>query len=61
MKRLFIYPKVIQRMREGPIGAYVDSDVDYLIKHGFSKEPSCRRIRLVADPNRWLERNAISI
>jgi site-specific recombinase XerD len=61
MKRLFIYPKVIQRMREGPIGAYIDLYVNYLIKYGFSKKTSCRRVRLIADFSRWLERKAISI
>ena len=61
MERLFIYPKVIQRMREGPIGAHIDSYVDYLIKNGFSKKTSCRRVRLIADFSRWLEHKNLSI
>lgn len=57
----FRYPKVIRRMREGPLGVHVDHYAAQLIREGHCYQSGARCIRVVGDFSRWLVGNRISV
>ena len=56
LDRFYRRPKVLQRLRSGPLGPYMDSVAAQLLEMGFTRQNSgAHQIRLLAELNRWLE------
>jgi site-specific recombinase XerD len=51
----FTDPKIIQRMHDGPLGAYIDAYAALLQSQGYTGQSARNQIRLVADLSRWLQ------
>jgi site-specific recombinase XerD len=60
MEQLYKDPRTPLRMREGPLGAYVDAFAQQLIDEGYAKASSRYALQLVADLGRWLGRRKIA-
>ena len=54
MEQLYKDPRTPLRMREGPLGAYVDAFAQQLIDEGYAKASARYALQLVADLARWL-------
>lgn len=59
MEQLYKDPRTPLRMREGPLGAYVDAFAQQLIDEGYAKASARYALQLVADLGRWLRRRKI--
>lgn len=55
------YPKVLRRMREGPLGIHIDLYVARLLREGHCYQSGARCIRVVSDFSRWLARKRFDI
>jgi integrase/recombinase XerD len=60
MKLIFKDPETLQRMREGPLGPYVDSYAADMHQQGYASPTAEAQIRLVADFSRWLAKRQIA-
>ena len=60
MERFYKDPRTRLRMREGPLGAYVDAFAQRLSDDGYAKASSRYALQLVADLGRWLHRHKIT-
>lgn len=56
MDQLYRDPRTPLRMREGPLGAYVDAFAQQLIDEGYARSSARYALQLVADLGRWLRR-----
>ena len=56
MERLYKDPRTPLRMREGPLGAYVDAFAQQLIDDGYARASARYALQLVADLGQWLRR-----
>jgi len=56
MERLYKDPRTPLRMREGPLGGYVDAFAQQLIDEGYARASARYALQLVADLGRWLRR-----
>ncbi len=54
MEELFVRPRALMRMREGPLGVCVDTFIDSLAAKGYSRDSRRRAAWLVGDFSRWL-------
>ena len=61
MDRLFKDSLTLLRMREGPLGDYVDLLAGQLHQQGYALDTARLWIRLVADFSRWLKRRGIDV
>ena len=59
MEQLYRDPRTPLRMREGPLGAYVDAFARQLIEEGYARASARYALQLVADLGRWLRRRRI--
>ena len=59
MEQLYKDPRTPLRMREGPLGAYVDAFAQQLIDEGYARASARYALQLVADLGRWLRRRRI--
>lgn len=59
MEQLYKHPRTLLRMRQGPLGAYVDAFAWQLMDEGYAKASARYALRLVADLGRWLRRRRI--
>jgi site-specific recombinase XerD len=59
MEQLYKDPRTPLRMREGPLGAYVDALAQQLSDEGYAKASARYALQLVADLGRWLRRRRI--
>lgn len=59
MDQFYKDPRTPLRMREGPLGAYVDALAQQLSEEGYAKASARYALQLVADLGRWLSRRAI--
>ena len=57
---LFTFRSTVDRMRQGPLGSYVDAYAARLQEQGYSEESTRTQIRCVADFSRWLKRRGIA-
>ena len=55
MEELFVRPRALMRMREGPLGACIDTFIDSLAAKGYSRDSRRRAAWLVGDFSRWLD------
>ncbi len=60
MNLIFKDPETLQRMREGPLGPYVDSYAADMHQQGYASPTAEAQIRLVADFSRWLGKRQIA-
>jgi integrase/recombinase XerD len=60
MNLIFKDPETLQRMREGPLGPYVDSYAADMQQQGYASPTAEAQIRLVADFSRWLAKRQIA-
>jgi integrase/recombinase XerD len=60
MNLIFKDPETLQRMREGPLGPYVDSYAADMHQQGYASPTAEAQIRLVADFSRWLAKRQIA-
>jgi site-specific recombinase XerD len=58
--QFFLFPQTQERMREGPLGCYVDNFAALLHEQGYSRKAAARQIRWVADFSRWLYKQGLS-
>ena len=56
MDQLYRDPRTPLRMREGPLGEYVDAFAQQLIDEGYARASARYALQLVADLGRWLRR-----
>lgn len=56
MDQLYRDPRTPLRMREGPLGEYVDAFAQQLIDEGYARSSARYALQLVADLGRWLRR-----
>ena len=61
MEQFFKNPQTLLRMREGPLGIYLDSFAKQLADHGYAQYSARLRLRLIADFSRWLEQQHITV
>jgi integrase/recombinase XerD len=61
MEQLFKDSRTLLRMREGPLGDYVDLLAGQLHQQGYAVDTARLWIRLVADFSRWLKRRGIAV
>ena len=61
MEQLFKDSHTLLRMREGPLGDYVDLLARQLHQQGYAPDTARLWIRLVADFSRWLKRHGIAV
>ncbi|MDB6090051.1 MAG: hypothetical protein JWN85_2835 [Gammaproteobacteria bacterium] len=57
----FRCPKVLRRLRLGPLGAHIDLYAARLLKEGHSYQSGARCTRVVADFSVWLERKRLGL
>jgi hypothetical protein len=60
MNLFFKDPQTILRMREGPLGHYIDSYAAELCAEGYAHGSAVVQIRIVADFSRWLAKSRIT-
>lgn len=56
---LFVSPKTLRRLHEGPLGDHIDAFASRLLEQGFSQAKACDKIRIVADLSGWLQRKSL--
>ena len=61
MEQLYKDPHTVTRMREGPLGAYVDAFAQQLIDEGYSRASSRYSLQVVADLGDWLSERGIVV
>lgn len=60
MNLFFKDPKIVERMKGGPLGPYIVSYAEQLQAEGYARQSGCVQIRLVADFSRWLGQRGIA-
>ncbi len=57
------YSRVVDqdRLRQGPLGPYMDGFAGLLFQQGYSRSVGWQKIRLLADLSQWLQRQKIQI
>ena len=61
IKKGFIFPSTIERLRQGPLSKYLDAYSAAQVEHGY-EEPSIRQqILVIADFSGWIERQEIAV
>lgn len=58
---LFVLPKTLQRLHEGPLGSHIDAYASRLLEQGFSAERARDKIRLISDFGTWLGRQELGV
>ncbi len=58
--QFFTHPRVLQRLRSGPLGPHMDSVAGQLLELGFTRQNSGpHQIRLLDELSQWLERRGL--
>jgi hypothetical protein len=60
MEELFVRPRALMRMREGPLGVCIDTFIDSLAAKGYSRDSRRRAAWLVGDFSRWLDGRGVA-
>ena len=61
MDQFFKNPQTLLRLREGPLGTYLDSFAKHLGDQGYTRYSARFQLRLVADFSRWLKQQGITL
>ena len=59
--QFFSNPKVLKRLHLGPLGTHMDSFAQTLMMQGYKRNTAKQKIRIVADLNRWLDQQRLSV
>jgi len=57
----FSQPKVMKRLRFGPLGSHIDGFAEILIVQGYQASTAKHKIRIVADLSRWLKQQGLRV
>ena len=57
----FSQPKVLKRLRFGPLGSHIDSFAQILMVQGYQTSTAKHKIRIVADLSRWLNLQGLRV
>jgi site-specific recombinase XerD len=60
MEELFVRPRALTRMREGPLGMCIDTFIGSLAAKGYSRDSQRRAAWLVGDFSRWLDGRGVA-
>jgi len=58
---LFAFASTIRRLREGPLGSYVDRFADVLVNRGHTPRTAQKQVRIVSQLSRWLVRRSMGV
>jgi site-specific recombinase XerD len=61
MDHFFSDPPTVERLREGPLGPYVDRFATLLRERGYARATAQRHIRQVGKLSKWLERRRLTV
>jgi integrase/recombinase XerD len=61
LDRFYSDRRVLQRLRGGPLGPYMDSFAALLFEQGFARETGQHQLRLIGALSLWLERLALGV
>src|ERR1700688_232031 len=62
LDRFYSDPRVLQRLRGGPLGPYLDSVAAVLFEQGFARQTTGQRqLHLLGDLSQWLEQLGLSV
>jgi len=61
MNRFFKDIRTIERMKQGPLGRYIVVHGDQLHAQGYARQSVRRKLQIVADFSRWLQRNNVAV
>src|ERR1700726_604917 len=56
-----IRPSIIRRLRQGPLGPYIDEYASRLAQQGISRITARRTLSLIANLSRWLGRKRLGV
>ena len=59
--KFFTLPQAQQRMRQGPLGPYIDEFAGLLCEQGYCHQFAGQQIRWLADFSRWLQRQGLHV
>lgn len=54
-------PKILQRLREGPLGVHIDIYAAKLLEEGHCRQSAWRSLRVVCDFSHWLARKRLDL
>ena len=62
LDRFYSDPRVLQRLRGGPLGPYLDSVATVLFEQGFARQTTGQRqLHLLGDLSQWLEQLGLRV
>jgi site-specific recombinase XerD len=62
IERFYSNPRILERLRSGPLGPYMDSVATQLFELGFTRQNSgAHQIQLLGELNRWLEKRGLGV
>ena len=61
IKKGFIFPRTIERLRQGPLSKYLDAYSAAQFEHGYEEQSIRMQILVIADFSGWIERQEIAV
>jgi hypothetical protein len=61
IKKGFIFPRTIERLRQGPWSKYLDAYSAAQFEHGYERDSIRQQILVIADFSGWIERQEIAV
>jgi site-specific recombinase XerD len=61
IKKGFIFPRTIERLRQGPLSKYLDAYSAAQFEHGYERHSIRQQILVIADFSGWIERQEIAV
>jgi integrase/recombinase XerD len=61
MEQFFKHPQTLSRLREGPLGPYLDAFAQQLRDQGYARYSARLQLRLAADFSRWLTQQGLAV
>ena len=61
MEQFFKHPQTLSRLREGPLGPYLDAFAQQLRDQGYARYSARLQLRLAADFSRWLTQQGLTV
>jgi site-specific recombinase XerD len=61
IKKGFIFPRTIERLRQGPLSKYLDAYSAAQFEHGYERHSIRQQILVIADFSGWIERQGIAV
>ena len=61
VERFFVRSRTIRRLRDGPLGEYIDRFADRLWERGYARATARTKLWLVTDLSWWLQREQLTV